>query len=71
MTTRAKFVCVQKQQASEGYEIHLEAVTGGSEENESFFDYTPAGQINIGIVNEAASKVFEVGKEYYVDFTPA
>lgn len=68
-TVRAKFTCVNKEPASEGSNITLEAVTGGSEENDSFFQYTPSGQIQIGIVNEETAGQFEVGQDYYVDFT--
>jgi hypothetical protein len=64
---RAKFQC----QSNEDGIITLTPVCTGSEENESFYQYTPSGSIELGIVNENASKQFEVGKEYYVDFTPA
>ncbi|WP_236293118.1 hypothetical protein [Paenibacillus allorhizoplanae] len=43
----------------------------GSEENKDFWKYTPAGQIQMSVDNEKAQEQFEVGKEYYVDFTPA
>lgn len=51
--------------------ITLRAVYDGSPENKEFFKYTPAGQINLSIVNAVAAKQFEVGREYYVDFIPA
>lgn len=71
MSVRAKFVC-QTNNRSEGQaEITLSPVTDGSEENKSFFKYTPGGQINLSVVNDSASRQFEVGKHYYVDFTPA
>ncbi|MDE2106306.1 MAG: hypothetical protein KGL39_54300 [Patescibacteria group bacterium] len=31
----------------------------------------PSADIRLNVVNPAASTQFEVGKEYYVDFTPA
>jgi hypothetical protein len=40
-------------------------------ENTKFWQYTPTGEITLGTVNEAAGKYFELGKEYYVDFTKA
>lgn len=46
-------------------------VTGGSEENKRFWDYTPAGEIHLGTINESAWSAFSLGQEYYVDFTPA
>jgi hypothetical protein len=32
---------------------------------------TPSGQIELQVVNPEAAKRFEVGKTYYVDFSPA
>jgi hypothetical protein len=52
-------------------EIKLTPVSTGSEENKRFWTYTPSGIITFSCVNEEAVKEFEVGKEYYVDFTPA
>ncbi len=66
---RAKFL-VTSVNVSEG-EVTLTAVACGSEENESFFSATPSGEIKMGVVNENALKEFEVGKEYYVDFSEA
>ncbi len=66
---RAKFL-VTSVNVSEG-EVTLIAVACGSEENKSFFTYTPSGEIKMSIVNENTLKGFEVGKEYYVDFTKA
>jgi hypothetical protein len=40
-------------------------------ENKAFWDATPAGKIELGIVNTAAGEQFELGAEFYVDFTPA
>lgn len=42
-------------------------------ENKSFWDATPQGEITLGISNVVAYDVFEqrLGKEFYVDFTPA
>ena len=44
---------------------------GDSEENKSFAKYTPAGEISLTITNPAAIEAFELGKAYYIDFTPA
>lgn len=46
-------------------------VGGESEENKAFYAATPGGSITLCVVNPAAAAQFEVGKEYYVDFTPA
>ena len=71
MGVRAKFKCVDVADNSDSKTIRLEAVIDGSSENKEFFRWTPSGQITIGCVNEQASRQFEVGKEYYVDFTPS
>ena len=69
---RAKFYCVSVEDAVEGSKnITLNAVTSGSEENKSFFKYTPTGQITFNCVNDEASALFEPGKEYYVGFEKA
>lgn len=67
MSVRAKFKC---ESVNEGV-VKLGAVTGDSDENKSFFKYTPSGQISLGIVNQPALEQFEVGAEYYVDFNKA
>ncbi len=50
--------------------LKLSVVIDDSEENKSFFRYTPTGHIEMGVLNQAAWKHFELGKEFYVDFTP-
>lgn len=40
----------------------------GNEENSIFGMYTPAGSITMTVYNDNVK--FEVGKEYYLDFTP-
>ncbi len=55
----------------DGKSITLFPVTGGSVENESFYKYTPGGSILLSTINEEAAKQFEVGKEFYVDFSEA
>ncbi|MBB6451968.1 hypothetical protein HNQ94_000389 [Salirhabdus euzebyi] len=69
---RAKFKVESKtERAGGGGNVELNPVTGGSAENEEFWKYTPAGSINMYIDNVNALEKFEVGKEYYVDFTEA
>lgn len=83
MTVRAKFVCnsititntSQYDSASGKYNImplksyKFYPVTSGSDENKAFFSSTPTGSVELGTVNPAVE--FEIGKEYYLDFTPA
>jgi hypothetical protein len=75
MTVRAKFKCNEliKRTGWEKenpflYAAKFSAVSSGSEENKSFFAATPSGNIEVSTVK---NDVFEVGKEYYIDFTPA
>lgn len=58
-------------EADKGSTVTLFPVVGGSTENDQFYKWTPGGQILLSTINEAAAAQFEVGKEYYVDFTPA
>lgn len=67
--TRAKFECTKVEKGENGSIATFHPVTCGSEENERFFTLTPYGQIFIGTINP--NVMFEIGKEYYVDFTPA
>lgn len=67
MATRCKFKCDFKRDQY----VSLSPVYSGSEENKQFFAATPGGQIQLHVVNEKGMAVFEEGKEYYVDFTPA
>jgi hypothetical protein len=72
MPVRAKFrVNSKSEPSSEGdvANISLGAVYDGSEENKRFFKYTPSGQIQMGTINAEAANQFEVGDEFYVDFT--
>ena len=50
------------------YEAELRVVYGNSEENKQFFAATPSGVIKLSTVR---NNMFEVGEEYYVDFTKA
>ena len=70
---RAKFNChyIEKHPASEAVTVHMTAVTDGSEENESFSEYTPSGQLDIVIDKGEARNFFEQGRDYYLDFTAA
>lgn len=42
-----------------------------NKENAEFFAATPGGNINLDAVNEVVADQFEIGEEYYVDFTRA
>lgn len=70
---RAKFNChyIQKNEESRGITVNMLAVTDGSEENKSFSEFTPSGQLSIVIDKGEAKEYFEEGKDYYLDFTKA
>jgi hypothetical protein len=71
---RAKFVCDSKTEFRHTpgkATIVLEPVTGGSDENKGFWEHTPGGRLELCTVNKDAADQFVVGREYYVDFTPA
>lgn len=71
---RCKVVCSFKQPNTNGdgggY-LYFNAVYTGSEENKTFFKYTPGGNCNFNLVNQETFDKFEQGKEYYLDFIPA
>lgn len=77
MTVRAKFKCtsIDRRQGwgefKEIQQITLQPVTQNSEENKAFYAASPSGQIVLGCANAEAAKQFDLGKEFYVDFTPA
>jgi hypothetical protein len=55
------------------HSVKLSPVMGnaGPDENKTFWKYTPTGSIELGTVNASAGAAFEIGKSYYVDFSPA
>lgn len=71
MTMRAKFKVTSVKKTDDNCEIYLNAVVGGSEENDKFFKYTPAGSISLAIVNPDLIDNFSIDQEFYIDFNPA
>lgn len=70
---RAKMVCTGKQDRTgedQGVDISLMAVYANSPENAEWSKFTPSGSLTMNCVNENASSQFDVGREYYIDFTP-
>lgn len=72
---RAKFIVTEIARSKYGQEetqvIRMSVVMDGSEDNKKFFKWTPSGKIELATVNPEAGNQFELGKEYYVDFTEA
>lgn len=40
-------------------------------ENTRFWEQSPSGEIKLGTIKPQAWQAFELGREYYIDFTPA
>ncbi len=70
---RAKMVCtniLEKGTAHwKDFNVDFSPVVGDSAENEKYFKATPSGGLSLGGLNSRHG--YEVGKEYYVDTSPA
>lgn len=52
--------------------IHMNPVYANNDpkhENSKFWDASPSGGLTLGTINPAAWQYFQLGKEYYLDFT--
>lgn len=45
--------------------------SGEDTENTKYWKYTPSGSFKVSTVNAAAVEGLEVGREYYLDISPA
>jgi len=73
---RAKFFVKQINYYHNGVtesDQHGEVVLGPvyGEGNEDWSKWTPSGEIKMTITNPAALEAFDLGVQYFVDFTPA
>lgn len=70
---RAKFKVEHVKHYEDVSEVRLTPVYDEDPESENgkFFKYTPGGEIEMHVVNPETANLFEPGKEYYIDFTPA
>ncbi len=75
---RAKMVINRIEKFDQSEILHFNAVSkstaypeDGSDEDNTFAKFSPSAALNITIANPALIGQFEVGKKYYVDFTPA
>lgn len=71
MATRLKFFISNKSESmSPGSEkmgsVKLVPVTSGSEENKSFYKYTPMGAIEFSTINQSALEELTLGSEVYI-----
>lgn len=75
MSVRAKFKCHSKEMrelgGSDAAYLTFFASYGEGNDNKDWSKWTPTGALNMSITNPAAFDWFEVGKEYYLDFTEA
>lgn len=53
------------------YKIEGHAVYTGSEENNKFFNATPYGKLELGVLNKAAADQIEPGNDYYITIEKA
>lgn len=69
---RAKFTCHYKNSGDlQTVVLHPVMPDPDDAENSSFWNATPSGQITITVSNPQAFNFFELGEEFYVDFTHA
>jgi len=68
---RCKVTCNAKIPNGDSFYLYLSPVVGGSEENKEFFKWTPGGCVYFYVVDPSTANQFELGKSYYVDFSPA
>lgn len=74
---RAKFKCMEIKHAHSGSAdysaatVTLIPVWGDGKANDQWSKATPSGKLEMLITNPAAVSKFELGREYYLDFTPA
>lgn len=70
MSIRCKFKVIEVSKRVNDSNVILEAVTGGSPENDKFWDYTPSGKLEFS-ANPIALENVKPGQEYYLDLTLA
>jgi hypothetical protein len=69
--THAQMPVQRKEPERERLNLVFWPMTSASPENDAFYKYTPAGKQELSTINAEAAAGFEVGKAYYLDFTPA
>lgn len=67
---RAKFYVEEIAKTIHGGRVKLRVVSRG-EDNKKWASATPVGEISMTIRNELAIEFYDVGDEYFVDFTRA
>lgn len=67
----SRYLGGDKYEQIEARTLIFNAVTSGSEENKRFFASTPTGQLKMDLLPPEVWRQFELGKEYYLDFSAA
>jgi hypothetical protein len=70
VTGRHEFTGVSKDAGIVQVTVHMQPVYDEGT-NSQWSKYTPSGDLNLTITNPEAYKQFELGKAYFVDFSPA
>lgn len=60
----------ERPESCEKRTLNMTPVTGDGPDNKRFWEATPSGSLQLGVVNPEAWTHFEIGKEYNVDFSP-
>lgn len=77
MTVRAKFRCMEINHRVAGsvdsvcVEVKLQAVWGDGKGNLAWSQATPSGELKMLLTVPAAVDQFELGRDYFLDFTGA
>lgn len=67
---KCQFVCESVTNYQTNKTAKFRAVSSNEDENSDFTKFTPAGNIEVTICNDApASDVFTPGKKYFVEFS--
>lgn len=65
---KAKFRCTEVRSTEAGASVTLQPVTNNNADNSKFYKHTPAGKIELSIVNPALDGFFRPSTEYEVTF---
>ncbi|MGB0817410.1 MAG: hypothetical protein ACPGQQ_00795 [Candidatus Puniceispirillaceae bacterium] len=74
---RCKFECKSVLKLETQEQVKMSAVCGnwddktGIGEDNTYAKYSPSGEFELTVANEACFGFFEPGKKYYLDITPA
>lgn len=69
--TRCKFKVESVTEFEAGKSVRLYPVHNGSKENETFYKWTPGGELRLEILNSDVAEQFNPGKEFYIDISEA